>query len=105
MTGLFVTGTDTGVGKTMLTAGIVLALRARGHDVGVAKPVQSGALAADPAGDAMLLKTWTGVADAVEEIAPFSFAAALAPLVAAELEGRTVGLADVVERVHALAAR
>ena len=47
MNGLFITGTDTGVGKTVLTAGIACALRARGHSVGVAKPVQSGALAAD----------------------------------------------------------
>lgn len=105
MTGLFVTGTDTGVGKTVLTAGLALALRARGHFVGVAKPVQSGALAADPAGDAMLLRRWTGVAEQGEEIAPYSFAAPLAPLVAARLEGRTVDRAEVAARVRALAAR
>jgi len=105
MKGLFVTGTDTGVGKTLLTAGLVLVLRAQGHDVGVAKPVQSGALAADPTGDAMLLKTWTGVTDAAEEIAPFCFTAPLAPLIAAELEGRTLALDDVVEHVQALASR
>ncbi len=105
MKGLFVTGTDTGVGKTVLTAGLALALRARGHSVGVVKPVQSGALAADPEGDAMLLKRWTEVVEPAAEIAPFCFAAPLAPLVAAELEGGTVDLADVVERVRALAAR
>src|SRR5207247_10490376 len=86
LNGLFITGTDTGVGKTVLTAGIACALRARGHSVGVAKPVQSGALAADPYGDAQLLKRWTRVAESPGEIAPFSFSAPLAPLAAAELE-------------------
>lgn len=105
MNGLFVTGTDTGVGKTVLTAGIAAALRARGHSVGVAKPIQSGALADDPASDALLLKRWTGVAESASEIAPYSFAAPLAPLVAAELEGREVHLAEVVEAVQAVADR
>jgi dethiobiotin synthetase len=103
--GLFVTGTDTGVGKTVVTGGIVAALRARGHDVGVAKPLQSGALADDPAGDAMLLRDWSGVPETATEIAPYSFAAALAPSVAAELEGRVVTLADAVDAVHAVAER
>jgi dethiobiotin synthetase len=103
--GLFVTGTDTGVGKTVLTAGIVCALRARGHSVGVAKPVQSGALTLDPDGDAMVLKRWTRVAESPGEIAPFAFAAALAPSVAAELEGRSVDRAFLVDHVRSVGAR
>lgn len=105
MRGLFVTGTDTGVGKTVVTGGIVAVLRARGHDVGVAKPLQSGALADDPTGDAMLLREWTGVPETAVEIAPYSFAASLAPSVAAELVGRVVTLADAVDAVSALAER
>jgi dethiobiotin synthetase len=105
MTGLFVTGTDTGVGKTVVTAGIVAALRARGHEVGVAKPLQSGALADDPTGDAMLLRRWSGVEDTAQEISPHSFAAAFAPAVAAELEGRPVTLANAVAAVRAIAAK
>jgi dethiobiotin synthetase len=103
--GLFVMGTDTGVGKTVLTGGVACALRARGHAVGVAKPVQSGALAADPEGDAMLLRRWTGVAETADEIAPFSFAAPLAPFVAAQLEDRTIGRGEAVAAVHAVAGR
>jgi dethiobiotin synthetase len=103
--GLFVTGTDTGVGKTVLTGGIACALRGRGHSVGVAKPVQSGALAGEPDGDAMLLKRWTGVAEQPDEIAPFSFAAPLAPVVAAELEGRTIDRDELVAGVSAIASR
>jgi dethiobiotin synthetase len=105
MRGLFVTGTDTGVGKTVVTAGIVAALRARGKDVGVVKPLQSGALADDPTGDAMLLREWSGVRESAAEIAPYTFAAPLAPSVAAELEGRTVALSDALDAVHAIAER
>jgi dethiobiotin synthetase len=101
--GLFVTGTDTGVGKTVVTGGIVAALRERGRDVGVAKPLQSGALADDPTGDAMLLREWTGVPETAAEIAPYSFAAAVAPSVAAELEGRVVRLPDAIDAVRAIA--
>jgi dethiobiotin synthetase len=103
--GLFVTGTDTSVGKTVLTAGIACALRAHGHSVGVVKPVQSGAPAPDPDGDAMLLKRWVGVAEPAEEIAPFAFAAPLAPLVAARLEGRAIDRDLAVAAVHRVARR
>ena len=105
MNGLFVTGTDTGVGKTVVTAALALALHARGVDAGVVKPVQSGALADDPEGDAALLKRWTGVPESVDEIAPYCFAAPLAPLIAAELEGRVVSLADAASAVEAVATR
>jgi dethiobiotin synthetase len=102
--GLFVTGTDTGVGKTVVAAGIALALKPRCGSVGVAKPVQSGALAGDPEGDAMLLKRWTRAHETAEEIAPWSFAEPLAPLIAARLAGRSLELQDVAEAVRRLAA-
>ena len=53
----------------------------------------------------MLLKRWTRVAESPDEIAPFSFAAALAPLVAAELEGRRLERREVVAGVRAVAGR
>ncbi|MBI4336074.1 MAG: AAA family ATPase, partial [Candidatus Omnitrophica bacterium] len=40
--GIFITGTDTGVGKTVVAAAIAAALKARGVDVGVMKPVATG---------------------------------------------------------------
>ncbi len=91
--GYFVTATDTGVGKTVVTAGLAAALRTRGHDVAVFKPVQSGAAADDPAGDAAILG-----ADCV-----YAFAAPLAPIVAARAEGRLVELEPLVERAAELA--
>jgi dethiobiotin synthetase len=97
--GLFVTGTDTGVGKTVVTAAVARALSACGVDVGVVKPVQTGD------GDAAALKAWAGLEEELDEIAPFSFAAPLAPLAAARLEGTTLGLDEVVARVAELAER
>jgi dethiobiotin synthetase len=90
--GYFVTATDTGVGKTFVTAALAAALRARGRDVAVFKPVQSGALADDPAGDAALLG-----ADCI-----YAFKAALAPIVAAGREGKTIELAPILERAREL---
>ena len=91
--GYFVTATDTGVGKTFITAALATALRARGRDVAVFKPVQSGATADDPSGDAVLLG-----ADCV-----YGFAASLAPLVAARAEGRTIELEPILARARELA--
>lgn len=93
MSGYFVTGTDTGVGKTFVTAALAAALRARGRDVAVFKPVQSGAAVDDPSGDAVLLG-----ADCV-----YAFSASLAPLVAARAEGRTIELEPILARARELA--
>jgi dethiobiotin synthetase len=92
--GYFVTATDTAVGKTVVTAGLATAFRARGRDVAIFKPVQSGALADDPTGDAALLG-----ADCV-----YSFAAPLAPLVAARAEGKTIELEPILARAQKLAS-
>jgi dethiobiotin synthetase len=92
--GLFVTGTDTGVGKTVVTAAIALALKARGVDVRVVKPVQTGD------GDADTLRRLAELEDSPEQIAPFSFAAPLAPLVAARLEGLELDLDAVASAVR-----
>ena len=105
MRGLFVTGTDTGIGKTVVTGALARALRARGVDAGVAKPVQSGNRADDPAGDAMTLLRLSGLDGDPREVCPFSFEPALAPLVAARLQGATLDQEAVVEAVERLAAR
>ncbi len=102
MNGVFVTATDTGVGKTVITAGIALALTSEGFDVGISKPVQSGNLAADPDGDAMRLKALTGVTESPEQIVASSFSAALAPLVAARLEGAEIHADVLVDHVRAI---
>jgi len=49
--GIFVTGTDTGVGKTVVACALVRALRARGIDAGAMKPIETGVGAGGPADD------------------------------------------------------
>jgi len=100
---LFVTGTDTGVGKTVVAAGLVRALRARGIDVGVMKPVETGVDARGPL-DAQALRTASGDADPLELVCPLRFALPAAPTVAAAAEGRPIDLHDI-ELAYAELAR
>ncbi len=99
MSALFVTGTDTGVGKTWVTCALARALRARGTRVGVVKPVETGVLAAPE--DALALREAAGDAAALDDVCPYRFRAPLAPSIAAAAEGRAVD----VERIVALVAR
>ena len=96
MRGLFITGTDTGVGKTYVACGVIASLRARGVRVGAYKPVVSGSTAG-PAGpvwdDLVRLQTALGGDVPIERIGPQRFRAPLAPPVAARLEGKEVDAA------------
>lgn len=103
MKGFFVTGTDTGVGKTAVTGALARLLRERGRSVGVVKPVQSGNLADDPEGDAMVLRRLAGIDDPPEAICAAAFAAPLAPLVSAQLEGRAIEQQPLLDAVEAAA--
>jgi len=90
--GLFVTGTDTGVGKTAVTVAIVRQLvRNRGLRVGVYKPVSSGV---DPGrfseSDAARLWEAAGRPLSIEAVCPQMFAAAISPPRSARAEGRRV---------------
>ncbi len=89
--GLFVTGTDTGVGKTAVSVAIARALVAGGRRVGVYKPAASGIAAADaPGGDPVLLWEAAGRPLSPAAVCPQVFEAPLAPPQAAALAGRTV---------------
>ncbi len=104
--GLFITGTDTGVGKTVAAAAVALAARARGVDAGVMKPIGCGLAPGETEhADTRFLREASGVAGAPSEITPLAFRAFRAPLVAARLEGREVDLAQVLAGVKRLAAR
>ncbi len=81
MRGLFVTATDTGVGKTEVAAALVRAARAAGQDVVAMKPAQSGAVAGEPS-DAERLRAAADGVEPLEAICPYAFAAPLAPAVA-----------------------
>ena len=95
MRGLFVTGTDTGVGKTEVAAALVAGWRARGLDVGAMKPAQSGVEDGLPT-DADRLREAAGGTDPVGLVCPYSLPAPLAPAVAARLAGVEISLAHLL---------
>ena len=88
--GLFITGTDTEVGKTYITAQIAAALLATGKKVGVYKPAASGCDLVDgkrvPA-DALAIWEAAGQPGSLADVCPQCFEAPLAPPLAAELAG------------------
>jgi dethiobiotin synthetase len=94
LSGLFITGTDTNVGKTVVATAIVRQLRAEGVRVGAYKPAASGAVERPGRGrvweDIEQLSQALGNAYPAERICPQRFAAPLAPPLAAAAEGRTV---------------
>jgi dethiobiotin synthetase len=100
--GVFVTGTDTGVGKTVVAASIVTTLRARGEPVRAFKPVGTGTDEPDPVwpADHELLARAAGM-DA-REVTPVTFAPAVSPHLAAELAGARIEPADLVAHARAL---
>jgi len=98
--GFFITGTDTGVGKTVLTAALAIVLRQRGRDVGVFKPVASGCVRRREglvSEDAEFLAKAAEAAEPLEDISPVRFEERLAPTVAAARMGAEVDLAPVWE--------
>jgi dethiobiotin synthetase len=101
---LFVTGTDTGVGKTVATAAIACALAARGRRVGVLKPAQTGVAAHQP-GDAEFVLAALGSTQPPTTACPYRFAAPAAPLVAACDERAAIDLAVIRQAYQALRQR
>lgn len=103
---LFVSGTDTGIGKTFVTAGLVRALRAAGRDASAAKPVASGYELVDGLYRNADLDTLAAASGHCPgELCVYGFTPAIAPHRAAELSGVEVRLAPMVEAVDRLAAR
>jgi dethiobiotin synthetase len=105
--GLFVTGTGTGVGKTIVSTALLAAMRAAGEPVRAHKPVVTGL--AEPSGfgqspegwppDHELLALAAGMAP--EEVAPLRFDPPFSPHLAAAMAGERINPVDVVERARA----
>jgi dethiobiotin synthetase len=98
MRGLFVTGTDTEVGKSVVAAALTAALAARGVPVGAFKPVVTGLDDAPEPGkphDHELLARCAGMAAA--DVAPYRFGPAVSPHLAAELAGVSIDPTILVE--------
>jgi dethiobiotin synthetase len=93
---LFITGTDTGVGKTVLTALLTRFLRERGVNAAALKPICSGGRA-----DARALHAAMNGGLTLDEINPWHFRSPIAPSLAARLEKKSVKLAQIVAHIHA----
>ena len=93
--GCFVTGSDTGAGKTVVACAIVRALCARGIDVGVLKPIETGVGEAGPL-DAIALRNAAGSDEPIAAICPQQFALPAAPTVAAQHAQRKIDLDAMV---------
>jgi dethiobiotin synthetase len=101
--GVFVTGTDTGVGKSVLAAAVCAALAARGEVVAAFKPVVTG-LDEEPGdwpADHELLAAAAGAGQSPEAVAPYRFGPPLSPHYAAELEGEAIEPARLVNEARA----
>ena len=103
--GCFVTGTDTGVGKTVVAAALAICLRQRGLNVGVMKPVETGVRErGSTLSDAEYLRAAGGAADPVDAISPYRLAAPLAPLAAARQAGTVIEMDRILAAYERLAA-
>jgi dethiobiotin synthetase len=103
--GIFVTGTDTGVGKTFVAAALLRALVAEGLRAAGMKPVASGAPAAAAHADVRALVTAGNVAASLADVNPYSFTPAIAPHLAAESGGVDIDVGRIASAYANLAAR
>ncbi len=105
MRGLFVTGTDTGVGKSVLSACLLAAMKAAGEPVRAYKPVVTGLEEPDAdewPPDHELLGLAAGIAP--EEVSPLRFGPAVSPHLAAELAGVKIDPEELVSAARARGA-
>jgi dethiobiotin synthetase len=106
--GVFVTGTDTGVGKTWIAAGLTKVLRGWGLSACYFKPVQSGCPEENgrliPT-DALFARELAGLTEPLDLLTPITFSQPLAPGVAAAREGVKVDLDRIARAREELAGR
>ena len=112
MTGLFITGTDTGIGKTLVGCGLAAAWTAQGKRVGVLKPAETGCTERNGdwyPDDAVRLAGFAGqAADGPEDwarLCPYRFPLPVAPSVAARLAGACIEPWRLVQRFSDVAER
>jgi dethiobiotin synthetase len=100
MSSIFVAGTDTGVGKTLIAGALAAALRLKGHRVGVMKPVACGSWE-----DSRSLRRSAGVTDDLQLITPVFLKHPLSPNVAARLEKKKIDVGSIDRSFQILSRR
>jgi dethiobiotin synthetase len=100
MPSFFITGTDTGVGKTWFTCWLVRAWQAQGHTAAALKPISTG-----DREDALRLQDAIGSSLDLDEINPLHFREPAAPLLAARAENRSIDFTALNHEIEAMRAR
>ena len=104
MNGIFVTGTDTDIGKTALSALLLAELRRRGTDAAPMKPAQTGCDGGVPDLDYSLSMASMEIdAETYKNMAPYTFEPACSPHLAAEMAGTEIDIAEIVIAARTLA--
>jgi dethiobiotin synthetase len=106
--GYFISGTDTGVGKTVVTACLLALYRKQGVDTGIMKPVETGVdpeCSSEANSDAKFLLAVSGNADTLEEICLIRLRPAAAPLQAARMTDQTLDINSILENFRKLQTR
>lgn len=105
--GIFITGTDTGVGKTIVAAVLARVLKLRGVDVGVMKPVTSGCeeRGAQLVSDDAELLAWAAGVECTEDVAPYLLREPIAPVEAARIDGVRIDTEKIADSFNYLCSR
>ena len=106
--GYFISGTDTGVGKTVVTACLLALYHKRSVDLGVMKPMETGIdpeCSSEANSDAKFLLAVSGNQDALEEVCPIRLQPPAAPLQAARMTGQTIAIDSILENFRKLQTR
>lgn len=100
--GIFITGTDTGVGKTVVACGLAALLKNEGFKVGVMKPAETGCEEKNGKlfpQDASYLKEASGCEEPLEKICPYRLRDPLTPSIAAQREGMKIDI-SLLEKIY-----
>lgn len=103
----FITGTDTGIGKTRVACDLVSQLVAKGQQVAAMKPVASGCERTQQGlrnEDALRLMSVMNVPLAYEQVNPYAFEPPIAPHIAAQAAGVALDLAEIARLADSIAA-
>ena len=106
--GIYIIGTDTGVGKTVVSAGLMHLLLAEKHPSAYFKPVASGAVVINGVTksiDAVFVRTASGFIEEGENITPFVFKNEMAPHLASRLEQMPIDVGLIKDRLQYLKGR
>lgn len=106
--GFFVTATDTSIGKTIVSAALIRAMRYMGHKAAAMKPIETGCVKRDNIllpSDGIFLKNVSSMNEKINTITPCMYEKPLSPLAASEIEDKEVDLPRIMQAYKDLSGR